>query len=90
MAMLHNNKQPNLRILGGLSDSLPASGLPSIAHSIALGSFMGELAFVGSQPSRRQRLVRKDKESSYSDKKSDGSLNDKKPLPTGNASLSAI
>ena len=62
VAMLHDYKQPDLRVLCSLEDARPGGRLSLVSDGIALGSLVSEGSFFWCQPPCCQRFVGQDEE----------------------------
>lgn len=85
--MLEDDEEPDLGVLGGLDDALPAGGLARVADGVAHRALVGEGALLGREPARRQGLVGQDEEGQERDDEGDGALEDEEPAPARDAGL---
>jgi hypothetical protein len=83
MKMSHESEEPDDWVRASQSETNPDTGVSLLLNSIGSNTAVGEDSFLGSKPSSGQRCVWKAEEANNGNDEGNSSLEDKKPLPTG-------
>jgi hypothetical protein len=86
MKMSHECEEPNDWVRTSLSKTNPDTGVSLLLNSIGSNAAVSKNSFLGGKPSGGQRCVRKAEEANNGNDEGNRSLEDKKPLPTGQTS----
>jgi hypothetical protein len=86
MKMSHESEEPDDWVRASQSETNPDAGVTLLLNSIGGNTAMGENPFLRSKPSSGQGCVWKAEEANNGNDEGNSSLEDKKPLPTGQTS----
>lgn len=83
MDMLHEYKDPDLRVDGSFLETSPHRDIGGMSNSVACHTVMSKLTLVFGEPPGRQWFVRQDETGDNSNDKGDDTLKNEKPAPAG-------